>query len=287
LDELLPEKICGGIPHIDRIDVRDLLVHASGIYNPHKAPRFFARFGHQFGPEGEHRGFLSATELARALADPNNPPEFAPGTGQSYNGFNYVLLELIVEAVSGRSLPDVVQAQILDPLDLKSTYYLATDRDRPRARGYTVDSASVRNMGLHPSLKADAGGFVDTTGFQDESNGGSGIIASMPDQVRFARAVVEGTLLNESSTSLLLAVIDQAETRRSGMHLGILRATKMPIGLVVLALGNCFGTHVVWAYHPDSSAIVAIGVNQFGGGNEAGYIMGTMIPNALQAVQQQ
>ena len=285
--ELLSEELCDGIPHIDRIRVRDLLLHTSGLYSPHKDPRFFARFGHQFGPDGENKGFLSATEIARATADPNNPPAFAPGKGQGYNGFNYVLLELILEAVSGQPLPELVNKQILDPLGLQSTYYLSTDRTRHRARGYTVDSSRIRRMGLHPSLKADAGGFVDTTGSQDESNGGSGIITSMPDLVRFARAAIDGTLLNKTSTKLLLAVLDQAKESGGAMKLGILRATKMPIGLVALALGNGFGTHVVWAYHPESSAIVAIGINQFGAWNEASYFMGTLIPEALKAVIEQ
>ena len=109
----------------------------------------------------------------------------------------------------------------------------------------------------------------------------------MPDLVRFARAAIDGTLLNKTSTQFLLAVLDQAKDSGSAMKLGILRATNMPIGLVALALGNGFGTHVVWAYHPESSAIVAIGINQFGGWNEASYFMGTLIPEALKAVQEQ
>ncbi len=283
--EYVAAEICDGIPHIDRITVRHLLLHRSGMYSPQKDPRFFAKFGHQFGPDGEHRGFRTPPDLMRTAADPDNPPLFEPGQGQNYNALNYVMLELVLEAASDEALPALVRRLILEPLGLESTYYLSTDRGRPRARGYTVDSPRIRQMGLHPSLRPDADGFVDTTDYQDESNGGSGIIVSMPDQVRFARAAVDGTLLSDASTALLLAVLEKAESGKGGMQLGILRATKTPDGVIALALGNGFGTHAVWAYHPESSAIVAVGINQYGRWTEPNDILGTIVPQALRAVR--
>jgi D-alanyl-D-alanine carboxypeptidase len=281
---LLPEKAIEGVPHIEEITVRQLLTHSSGIYSFNTDPKFFARFGPQVDADGEFLPFWKPEQVIAFAADPANPPVSEPGKSQVYAAINYVLLELVVEAVTKAPLPAFVLEEILEPLGLDSTYYFSEDPLRDRARGYTVDSARIRRMGLVAACESGSDGFIDSTDHQDKSDGAAGIITTMSDLVRFADALIGGDFSSDASRKLVLQSLDQARGRGGAMQLGILRASEMPYGLVALALGNGLGTHVAWAFHPDSKTVVAVGMNQFGGWNEPTYIMGTLIPAALKAV---
>ncbi len=51
-----------------------------------------------------------------------NGSYFAPATGWHYSNMGYVLLGLIVEAVTGRPVASEIRARFLEPLKLRSTY---------------------------------------------------------------------------------------------------------------------------------------------------------------------
>jgi len=279
LPELLPADLLEGIPNVERIRVRDLLLHTSGLYSPNNDPVYLARY---IGPERENLPFWSAAEIVRFAAQPANEPAFEPGEDQEYGDINYVLLGLVVEAVTNKPLEEFVREQILEPLEMKSTYYLSHGSQRTRARGYTLDSDVLRELGLDPAFEPDEDGFLDTTDAQEESDGAAGIVTTMPELVRFARALTIGDLLEENSRALVLQVLDQAQADREA--LGILRATQTPSGKIAYASGDGPGTNVLWVYHASARCCVAVAVNQFGRWDEQDVMLETIVPAVLRVV---
>lgn len=93
----------------DRVTVHHLLTHSSGIPSYTSLPEFQTEIvGNPQEPE----------DLIDYVKD--LPLEFEPGTEFRYNNSGYVLLGMIVEAVTGEPWAEVLRARILDPLGLET-----------------------------------------------------------------------------------------------------------------------------------------------------------------------
>jgi D-alanyl-D-alanine carboxypeptidase len=106
LDDNLERWLPGLVPSGERITVRQLLNHTSGLYNysddlPEPPRRFRPR------------------ELV-AIAT-GHKPLFTPGTQFSYSNTNYILAGLLVERVTGQPLDDQLEQRIFQPLGLDHT----------------------------------------------------------------------------------------------------------------------------------------------------------------------
>src|SRR5947207_2063564 len=55
-----------------------------------------------------------------------HPPNFAPGTNWSYSNTNYIVLGLVVEALTGKPLGQVLEERIFTPLGLTSSSFPLT-----------------------------------------------------------------------------------------------------------------------------------------------------------------
>ncbi|MEO3821706.1 serine hydrolase [Plantactinospora sp. B24E8] len=156
----------------ERITVRMLLRHTSGLYNYTGEPEADGTFVMGLPSQGKEwvdNRFHTyrPEELIRfALA---KPARFEPGTDQSYSNTNYTLALLLIEKVTGRSYAEEMQRRILGPLGMSDTVVSATSPDLPgpHAHGYyryqdagewKVTDVSRQN----PSLLAGAGDLIST-----------------------------------------------------------------------------------------------------------------------------
>lgn len=114
LDNTL-EPFVPGITNGDVITVRQLLGMQSGIFDFTSDPGFTARFD-----ADPTLAWTPDDVLAIVNA---NPPAFAPGAQTQYCDTNYVLLGLIIEAVTGRPAGEVIVEQVVEPLGLASTVF--------------------------------------------------------------------------------------------------------------------------------------------------------------------
>ncbi|OKI30527.1 alkaline D-peptidase [Saccharothrix sp. CB00851] len=156
----------------ERITVRMLLQHTSGLYNytgdvepdgtfamglPSTGKAWVDNRFHSYRPE----------ELVRfALA---KPARFEPGTDQSYANTNYTLALLLIEQLTGRTYADEVRQRILEPLGLSDTVVSADSPDLPgpHAHGYYryQDGGEWKVVDVsrqNPSLLAGAGDLIST-----------------------------------------------------------------------------------------------------------------------------
>ncbi|MDX2560208.1 serine hydrolase [Streptomyces sp. TX20-6-3] len=169
----------------DRVTVRQLLDHTSGLPMPAPTP------GPKDGPGWQFTSVRPADSLrasfAAAAAATQPPP--APGSEQQYNGLNSLVLGLLVEKVTGRSLADELERRIIRPLQLRHTSLPAADDlsiPSPHATVY-VAGHDVTEQSPYPWAEG-------------------GMISTAADVERFFTALFRGRLLPPAQQKLVFDV---------------------------------------------------------------------------------
>ncbi len=108
---------------------------------------------------------------------------FKPGTSFNYSNTNTVLLGLLVQRLSGETLPVYITRHILKPLHLDHTSFATNARfPSPHANGYTNQTANGK--------VADATNWNPTWGWA-----AGAMISDLGDMRAWAKDVATGTLL--------------------------------------------------------------------------------------------
>ncbi|GGT01903.1 serine hydrolase domain-containing protein [Streptomyces chromofuscus] len=199
LDDSVEKLLPGTLRDIERITVRQLLNHTSGLddYANH-----LTSMQRTYRP---HELVAMADERERL---------FVPGARWEYSNTNYVLLGMIVEAVSGRSFTEELHRRIIVPLRLHDTRLpLTTSRIQGRyAHGYLLNSPdgtlpdeTVEN----PSWAWTAGAMTSTT----------------TDLARFQRALLGGDLLKPEQLAQMKETVPMGADPTRSYGLGLMRNT--------------------------------------------------------------
>src|SRR5262249_46023273 len=119
------ERFVPGTPFGGRT-VGQLLAHAGGVQSETAGPWWGRGAGGEWGGSGEAppRGALDEDGLVDA-----------PGRSFHYSNLGYGALGELVARLRGRPWVDCLQAEILDPLELRRTSY---GPQAPHARGFAV-----------------------------------------------------------------------------------------------------------------------------------------------------
>ena len=128
------------VPNADRITVRNLLQHTTGLYDYLEDKHFLSELFQMptyVWPPSE----LVAYAAAR-------PSAFEPGAkgAWDYSSTNYVILGMIVERVTGNTLAHEMRERIFTPLGLEHTFFPPDDTVQgAAARGYRqlVDQTNI------------------------------------------------------------------------------------------------------------------------------------------------
>jgi D-alanyl-D-alanine carboxypeptidase len=140
----------GGLPNAESITIDHLLRHRSGLPDHVHLPEFRVAWTRIAAGEGA----FSPEDLVGFVI--GQEPLFEVGTGWAYSDTGYVLLGLLIEAVTGRLYHEVVTERFLAPLALTGTFP-SDRRNLPGlAVGYTVPG---NPFGL-PTRTADADGWL-------------------------------------------------------------------------------------------------------------------------------
>jgi D-alanyl-D-alanine carboxypeptidase len=173
VERWLPGLVRGNGNDGRRITVRHLLQHTSGIHDDFPDYSTAAEYH-------EHRYDVLTPQqvVARAL---RHRPDFPPGTQWRYSTTGYVLVDLIIERVTGRPWYEVVTSRIIRPLGLDHTFWPghSPTLPSPHARAYQ-------------RFETDA--LVDVTDRVSADPEGA-ILATTEDVNRFFRALFGGRLL--------------------------------------------------------------------------------------------
>jgi CubicO group peptidase (beta-lactamase class C family) len=116
LTQLLPDRVTKNVPNAANITLRQLLQHTSGIADYTdvlftQAATNPGVFLQEWQPE-ELVGLINGV-----------PPLVNPGEAWRYSSTNFVLVGLIVEATTDRSIGREIRDRILTPLGIDSTFF--------------------------------------------------------------------------------------------------------------------------------------------------------------------
>ncbi|WNJ20324.1 serine hydrolase domain-containing protein [Pontibacter sp. G13] len=114
----MDEEVVKRIENADEAQIRHLLDHTSGIADYYTLSQGMQRFN-QFDNGWTQEDVLAFTYGKSAW--------FEVGETYGYSNTNYVMLGIILEAASGKTLEEVYRDEIFNPLHLTSAYYSATE----------------------------------------------------------------------------------------------------------------------------------------------------------------
>jgi D-alanyl-D-alanine carboxypeptidase len=220
LDDRLQRWLPGAVPGGQRITIRQLLNHTSGLanYTDDLLQRLTAMPTRQAYQEMAARRFTPQALVAMAT---RHGPVFPPGMEFSYSNTNYILLGLLVERVTGDRLADQLQQRILRPLRLNDTELPST---QPRIRGQYLHGYAPPNRTWLPS--DGPAGLVDVTQANPSWAWAAGaMISSAADLARFYQALLRGRLLGPELLKAMQTTVDVSEQFGvdTGYGLGLMR----------------------------------------------------------------
>ncbi|MGW7575850.1 serine hydrolase domain-containing protein [Streptomyces sp. NPDC054765] len=231
----------GDRSELRRVTIRQLLDHTSGLFNYTQDPRLAKQlYGTGFGAH-RYDSHTPAELLRIALS---HPPVAAPGTRYAYSNTNYLVLGLVIQAVSKKPYATEIRRRILVPARLGHTSFPGTDPvlPRPHGRAYSrIGDRRVDATTLDPSRAGAAGEMVTTLG----------------DLNRFFSALLGGRLLAPRQ----MAQIRNEKGTGGAYGLG-LYATRLPCGVTVWGhTGDINGSYARTAGTTDGRHLVSYRVN--------------------------
>lgn len=165
LNDTVESWLPGVVPGGDKITVRHLLNHTSGLFDylhtlvlP-PSPEFLKYRSRTWTPD---------ELIARAVSNP--PLSETPGKEFHYSDTNYIVLAEIIKKATGRSYADMIESRIIRPLRLRGTSVPGTSEviPGPHMHGYVpiVENGAYRLVDyteMNPSVMGAAGGMISTT----------------------------------------------------------------------------------------------------------------------------
>lgn len=180
LAEYLPE-LAGRIAHAEKITLRMMLKHRSGIPNFTDMPDY-----PWDNPPRDNRKILELV-LDRSA-------EFEPNKKYRYSNTNYLLIGAIMDSTLGHSHHQYIKEEILKPLGLNHTYSLLSEVDLD-------DVMSGYHVGYEPDIK-----------YNDFIQPGGSMVATAEDVGIFLRALNDGSLFNENEQAIYSSIYKYEHT---------------------------------------------------------------------------
>ena len=243
------------LPNHPSLTVDHLLRHTGGLPD-HVYTEAFAEAWKRTA--GEPGPAFSPETLVSFILD--RPPLFAPGEGWAYTDTGYVLLGMVVEEATGRSLYDLILDRFLVPLRLG----LTTPADRRILPGLAAGYLPPDNpFGLPRKTTLAPGVMAWDPGVEWA---GGGFAGNPADLVVWARELYEGRAMKGDYLPELLRsfpVDPQSQGIRYGAGVAIYEDS--PLGPVWGHAGQIPGYVSSMRYYPDHGIAVAFQINGDGG----------------------
>lgn len=169
-----------GFPGGDRITIRQLLNHTSGVPDYGRT----AHFGKRLLDDRQRRW---STDEVLALVT-GVRPDFAPGTDYLYSNTGYVLLGRVIEAVTGSTWAVEVRRRIIDPLGLRHTFVAGAE---PVPGGVLPGYFDIDNDGDQENIETGR----PWPSLETTEGAAGAIVSTAPDLVVFGGALFRGRLV--------------------------------------------------------------------------------------------
>lgn len=243
--DFLDASVLHGIKNADKATVRQLLQHASGIFNYIQDPKFQTASLNDLVKSWHPNELL---DYARGKES-----YFSPGADVRYSNTNYILLGMIIEKITGKPFYLFFEERIFLPQGLQFTHFAATDPVPDGIiRGY-VDFYS--NLNLTNSTYFSGWDYYTADG---------GLISNSYDLNRFMTRLLSGQVLKDSSLRQMLNWVEPKEqdpdTFPTAFGLGIFRI-QTSHGPAYIHSGDAIGYMASMVYFPQQQVTVSWAVN--------------------------
>ncbi|HEX8546272.1 MAG TPA: serine hydrolase domain-containing protein [Cytophagaceae bacterium] len=247
----LPEIYWKDISNGDRITVRQLLDHSSGITNYTENLKFISDAFNEYTIELTTEDYINYIKHKKAL--------FEPGTKYSYSNADYTLLAKIMDNVTGDHA-SFMQKRIFDAIGLKHTYYHASP-SYPKPDGLINSYFDRLGNGKVENVSDVQNKF--TASFIGED----GMLSNVYDLTVFSTALFNGQLLKPSTLaqmqqfrSISQDSFDYEESGWTGYGLGLARRPT-PQGDMIGHGGSLIGGRTEMYYFPSTGVAIAAAIN--------------------------
>ncbi len=248
---LLTEVQVGGLLIDPAITIRQLLDHTSGL-----------------------RDYLADRALDKAVrADPTavwtpdralayaGTPVAPPGTRYHYANTNYVLLGLIAEQLTGRSLAAEFRSRFFEPFGLTSATYQGLEppvSELPTAYRYSSGALLAE-----PTDVTDGTDIRPFTAITTAAGAAGSVASSAQDLARWARALYGGYALSEAAVAEMVGDADRTAALRPGYPYGLGVQVFWIDGRISFGhSGRLVGARSVLRWFPDEGLAIAVLTNQ-------------------------
>ncbi|MDN3018494.1 serine hydrolase [Paenibacillus sp. BSR1-1] len=206
-------KYIPNFPNGSKIKLYHLMTHTSGIQALHW-----------------HKGDVTPLNLIQEIE--KGPIKFQPGTKWDYLDANYIVLGYILEKVTGTSLHDFIQKNILDQVPMLHTGFMTHEHPAPfTSIGYIMKNGEVEPVKFMNVYHLFACGDIYSTPY---------------DMSLFDRALLNGKLVSKSSVEQMLT---PGYNRKYGLGLYYNKSAAYSLGVV----GGWYTMH---AYFNDQTSVV-------------------------------
>lgn len=183
IDTYLPPRISDWIEDSDKMTVRMMLNHTSGLPEYNYLPEYITLLLQQEDYPFEPQDYLKLIE--------GKSPDFEPGSKYSYRNSNYVLLALLLDEVTGDHAR-FIRENIFQPLNMEHSYYRETE-----------DYLAATNLPKSYWDRYGNGIIEDATEIQRRNVkrmvGDDGMVLTVEDGLKFIEGIIELKLISEVS----------------------------------------------------------------------------------------
>ncbi|TBW28289.1 serine hydrolase [Gramella sp. KN1008] len=185
LDKYVPQ-----IPNSDKISIRDILSHTSGIHDITADPKL----------RPERTASISKEEMLNIISKAES--DFEPGTKFSYSNSGYFVLGYLLEKVTDKSYEENLMERIIEKVGLENSYVASgvTDPDKNESYSYMRFDNWRQVPATHWSILFGSGSLVSTP----------------DDMARFIQALFNHKLVSQESLSHMKTI--QKEGYGMGME---------------------------------------------------------------------
>lgn len=221
----------------ERVTVRHLLTHTSGLGD------------FLFTPEMEGRDravYRTLDDYLPLLAD--DTLSFEPGAEWSYSNTGYLVLGALLEAVTGEDYSELVRARVFGPAGM-------TDTGSPE-----LDRVPHNVASTYTPVSDDPADGLRSDRYEQVVKGtpAGGGFSTLDDMHRFARALLDGSLLEPETVELMLSAKPELLSPRYGFGAQLLW------GAWVGHTGGGPGTQDFFMFRPSTGDVIMIFGNMVG-----------------------
>ncbi len=215
-----------GLPNGDKITIRHLLIHRSGLFN--------------FTNSDDYTDWMEEEQTREELLNlfRDQEPEFEPAERTEYSNTNFVLLSFLIEDLTDMTFSEALKKKITEPLGLKNTFITddITNAEN-HAQSYNFKGEWKASTETHPSVPLGAGALSSTTA----------------DLNRLLEGLFGGKIISEESLKEMTSPVN-------GFGMGIFQ---LPFYDLIMwgHTGGIDGYMSVFAWHEDKQLAVSANFN--------------------------